>query len=521
MKHAVIYCRVSSDKQATEGHGLTSQESSCRKYAAENGFEVLRVFRDDYTGGGDFWRRPGLQALLAFLEDQDEKTAVIFDDLKRFARDTRFHLQLRQELSARNAFPRCPNFRFDETPEGEFVETVIAATAELERKQNRRQVISRMKARLEAGHWVFSPPLGYRFETIRGERRVVPDPATADCVRDALVDFSTGKLATQSQVVDYLRSSGCAKRSGLSKQAIRRFLGNEFYAGWCICQKWEIRSRGVHKALITEEQHRHILERLRPPARIPLRTEVREDFPLRGFVHCQSCGRQLTAGWTQGRNERYPYYRCQNRGCIGGVAKRRLEDLFVERLQEAQPTDGALRLFERTLTDVAGNRERIAKQHQQSMAQREEEIDREIESYVTLLHRSSSPTVQPIYEQKIEDLEKERTELKAPLCTSLLDNFAPVLKEGRRFLKDPSGSWLEGNLRRRRTVQNLVFSAPIPYSPESGLCTARFSLLYRLLGKSVRGESGLVELLQQNLHPVAEELIRWRSVLGDDGLVSE
>ena len=30
---AVIYCRVSSTKQTTEGDGLASQETRCREYA--------------------------------------------------------------------------------------------------------------------------------------------------------------------------------------------------------------------------------------------------------------------------------------------------------------------------------------------------------------------------------------------------------------------------------------------------------------------------------------------------------
>lgn len=63
-----------------------------------------------------------------------------------FARDTRFHLDLRDAFRARNAQVECLNFRLDESPEGEFIETIIAAQGALERKQNGRQVAQKMEA---------------------------------------------------------------------------------------------------------------------------------------------------------------------------------------------------------------------------------------------------------------------------------------------------------------------------------------------------------------------------------------
>lgn len=57
-------------------------------------------------------------SLLAFLDDQpDDNFMVIFDDLKRFARDTRFHLDLGDAFRKRGATIQYLNFKFDETPE--------------------------------------------------------------------------------------------------------------------------------------------------------------------------------------------------------------------------------------------------------------------------------------------------------------------------------------------------------------------------------------------------------------------
>lgn len=45
------------------------------------------------------------------------------------------------------------------------------------------------------------------------------------------------------------------------------------------------------------------------------------DFPLRGFVRCETCGRPLTGSWSKGRNGYYAYYHCQ-RQCRASSARR-------------------------------------------------------------------------------------------------------------------------------------------------------------------------------------------------------
>ena len=52
MPKAIIYCRVSSDRQVKEGHGLDGQELRWRKYADMHGYEVAAVFRDEGVSGG-------------------------------------------------------------------------------------------------------------------------------------------------------------------------------------------------------------------------------------------------------------------------------------------------------------------------------------------------------------------------------------------------------------------------------------------------------------------------------------
>ena len=149
---ALIYCRVSSERQRTEGHGLDSQEQRCREYATSNGYHISRVFKDSFSGGGDFMNRPAMRDMIEYIDRKNHiNFVVIFDDLKRFARDTEFHLKLRTLLNSKDVLPKCLNYNFDDSPEGKFVETVLAGGAELEREQNKRQVVQKQTAKQETG----------------------------------------------------------------------------------------------------------------------------------------------------------------------------------------------------------------------------------------------------------------------------------------------------------------------------------------------------------------------------------
>ena len=236
-KRALIYCRVSDKKQKNEGSGLSSQEHRCRQYADAKGYIVDQVFPDDFTGGGDFMQRKGMVALLAYLDKRrGENYVVIFDDLKRYARDAEFHLKLRRLMMERGATRECLNFNFEDSPEGKFVETVFAAQGQLEREQNARQVRQKMRARVEQGYWVFRAPVGYRYvKSQRGGKVLVRDEPLASIVQDALEGYASGRFASQAEVRRFLESQPLYPKDtpagAVRHQTVQRLIAKPVYAG--------------------------------------------------------------------------------------------------------------------------------------------------------------------------------------------------------------------------------------------------------------------------------------------------
>ncbi len=76
------------------------------------------------------------------------------------------------------------------------------------------------------------------------------------------------------------------------------------------------------------------------------------DFPLRGYVRCEACGKPLTASWSKGRSDYYAYYHCRS-GCRAvNVTKAKLERLFADELAVLQPTPGYMRLLKESVLQI-------------------------------------------------------------------------------------------------------------------------------------------------------------------------
>ena len=518
---ALIYCRVSSTKQRLEGSGLESQEQRCRVYAHEKGYDVEAVFPDDVSGGGDFMNRPGMVALLSYLNAQRGKPyVVVFDDLKRFARDTEFHLKLRREFAMRGATIECLNFRIEDTPEGKFIETVIAAQGELEREQNRRQVVQKMKARVENGFWVFRAPVGYRYEAAPsgGGKVLVPDEVLAPVVRDALVGYATQHLASQSDVRRYLERSPHfpkdLKDGTLRPMTVTRLLKKAVYAGYVEAPKWDVSLRkGQHEGLISFETHQRILDNLEGKKRRPAaRKDFHEDFPLRGFVLCDCCGNAMTAAWSKGKYKSYAYYRCETRGCEAkskSVPRAKMEQGFEEIMKGLRPTKGFCSLVKAMLRDAWDMRLSIAHGEKDALRKQLTDVERQIENLLDRVVDTSTASVVAAYEKRIEKLEREKIVLAERLEKTIPSKgrLESCIELALRFLSNPWDLYEKGDHAVRQTVLKLTFSEPLRYGLNGVYGTPEFSFPFRYLAglSGQKSEMVLPERFELSTSPLPRE----------------
>ncbi|WP_373086912.1 recombinase family protein [Sneathiella sp.] len=490
---AVIYCRVSTTRQKTEGGGLESQEHRCRQYADAQGYGVEAVFPDDASGGGDFMNRPGMVALLSYLDAQPDKNyVVVFDDLKRFARDTEFHIKLRREFQVRGARIECLNFKLDDSPEGKFVETIFAAQGELEREQNRRQVIQKMKARVEKGYWVFHAPIGYKYgsDRIHG-KLLVRDEPVASIVAEALEGFASGRFRSQAEVKRFLETKPDFPKDlpngEIRAWKVTKLLNRATYAGYVEAPNWGISLRkGHHEPLVSFETFTRVQENLKEGIRPAARKDINEDFPLRGFVLCDDCGKPMTACWSKGCRKPYPYYLCNARDCVSSrksIPRSKIEDGFADILMSLQPTQQLFGLVKAMFKDAWDMRLVETHDAKETIVKQLQDIEKQIEGLLDRIVDASSPSVIGAYEGRIAKLEREKILLNEQTRRIIppKGRFEEFIELSLEFLSTPWNIYDNGDLLLKQTVLRLAFSEPLRYSRKEGYRTIETAFPFKVL----------------------------------------
>jgi DNA invertase Pin-like site-specific DNA recombinase len=90
MNKAIVYLRVSTERQGRSGLGLEAQRDTIARFAAAEGLDLIEEFVEVETGKGAdaLDRRPKLAAALALA--RKEKCSVIVAKLDRLSRDVHF-----------------------------------------------------------------------------------------------------------------------------------------------------------------------------------------------------------------------------------------------------------------------------------------------------------------------------------------------------------------------------------------------------------------------------------------------
>src|SRR5262249_11653247 len=177
-------------------------------------------------------------------------------------------------------------------------------------------------------------------------RSLVPDPQRASLVRRAFHDFATGRF-TKHEVRKNINALGLTTRRGkpVPSQTFDAILRNRAYIAQIDVPQFGISTRGDFEPLISEKIFFRVQGILDGRYEVTAPRQRNDpEFPLRGYIRCETCGKPVTASWSKGRSDYYAYYHCDGRCPAVNISKAKLEELFVEELARLQPTPGFMRL---------------------------------------------------------------------------------------------------------------------------------------------------------------------------------
>ena len=200
-KRAVIYTRVSTDDQATEGTSLEIQVERCRAYCVAQGWSVQEVYTDAGVSGAKA-SRPALDDMLAAVEG-GSVAVVVVAKLDRLGRSLRHLAPLLGDLDDRGVALVSIAEAFDSsTVGGRLMRNMLGTMAEWERDTIRERTHSGRMRRVELGGWGGGDiaPYGYRVEGQGPAAALVPDEREAAMMLRAVAlvldhNMTTGQAA--------------------------------------------------------------------------------------------------------------------------------------------------------------------------------------------------------------------------------------------------------------------------------------------------------------------------------------
>lgn len=308
MKRAVIYTRVSSDRQV-DNTSLDSQEATCRAHCEHEGWMVLRVFREEGASAKSD-ERVQFRAMVAYCMTERVDSAVVYK-LSRFARNLLDQLTYFRELEAIGC--TCVSVTENtsaKTPSGRLQSNILGVINQYANEVNAELSRGGMVEIARAGGWAHQAPVGY-VTARRGRIPVLePDPMTAPAVRAAFASVADGRAT----VADARRRFEADLGRRVPLQTWHKLLRNRIYAG-VICGPLTggVSVPAAFEGLVSADVFAAAQERLARPVR-PVRSRHVAAFHLRGALRCEA-GHRMTASYSRGRwGGRYGYYHCAQCG---------------------------------------------------------------------------------------------------------------------------------------------------------------------------------------------------------------
>jgi site-specific DNA recombinase len=491
MKRAVIYARVSTDRQAEHGYSLPTQLEGCRRYAAENGFIVSRELADDISGEVPIIDRPSGKHLYE-LVDAGEVDAVILYTHDRTARDENVleYLLFKSYLHERGVELHYSDSGHDRyTMEGNLVGYIKAHAAASERKKiaERTKRGKEAKARAGAAWNGGNPPFGY---SIVGEGRkahLVVDEQEAQIVRKIfnlyIRGYNRNEPLSLQAVANELNRVGIpigkrfTRTNSWMYTTVGYILSNSIYAGIRFYgktrkingkvvkqpeEKW-IRVE-VPELTIIEPEIFHRAQERKKKNKLRARRNGKRRYLMRGHLFCWHCGNAMggcSVNKIRKDGKKRRVYRCtrfryryqEDKYCIisnSAVGAEIVESLSWDWLRGLLGDDervrrGLRQMRELAETGMAPKRERLARVQSLIM-----KVDRKIERLMSEWGDEEDTTITGALKVEAKraakhkrDLENEQERLQVELSTRKIspeieENILALARDIRSKLEDAS-----------------------------------------------------------------------------------
>ena len=206
MTRAVIYRRVSTQGQAGEDrYSLQEQETKCRAYCENQGYEVVEDFAEKHTGA-EFDERPRLSELREMAR-RGLLDVVVATNFDRISRNQIHQHVILYQLGLYDVTLELTEEHFEDDADGDLQRTLKGYFAQMEREKTRDRTMRGKRQRVREGLIIpgNSPLYGYLWADKRKSRYII-NPKTAPIVQRIWNESASG--TSIRRIADSLTADG-------------------------------------------------------------------------------------------------------------------------------------------------------------------------------------------------------------------------------------------------------------------------------------------------------------------------
>lgn len=416
----VIYKRVSDKRMSEEGYSIEVQEDLLMKLAENQNWEVMRVFEDD----GKTARNLDRKDMQEFLDFCDEHSTVLdgalIQDTSRLCRNTQDHLTVKAFLKKRNIKMIPLDGIVDDSPEGDFIDLIIAGVNELESKRTGKKTKRVMDAMFEMGLKPGMAPIGYTNSLKKGVPMYV-DREREFYIREIYRLWNTGN-SPLSYISEKMFEDGLRSRDGkkVGKSGIEAILKRIEYAGG-LKYDGKINENAQHQSIVSKDDYRKAQSMFDIRNKGADRSRKHNTI-LAGIVFCFKCGSQMYGEYHVKGN----YYRCKKCG-KPFVPMKKVESDIARFFKSSKFTDKGISRIRDVLLEVKNDQGSTLPQQRESLLSRRGALDRKMKILEDQMLFNATGIDKHRLEEKYVPLKNEMKQVEDQL--KLLERPANDLKD--------------------------------------------------------------------------------------------
>lgn len=324
MPHGIVYCRVSTVNQQTEGTSLETQRDACLKRAKGLGLTVPAEYVFLEQASGADLDRP-LLAQARELIRRGEAIALVGYSTDRIARDPIHLFIVAEECQDNGAELVLVSEPLDSTPEGKLISYVKGYAAQIEREKTRERTMRGKEATARSGRLPVGTGAGlygYSYDKTTKTRRILDSEAAtvrhifrmategvrpweiAKQLNASGVPTKTGKLWHPLTIKRLVTNPAYNGETFYGRERVRRQKGNERLRSPRAAEEW-VSVDGFTPAIIDAATFASAQRQAAKPSRLG---RAIEPYLLAGHAACAHCGRPLVGTML---SKGYRYYRCR------------------------------------------------------------------------------------------------------------------------------------------------------------------------------------------------------------------